>query len=559
MKRSIRRQSIIRLFASVLLLISLNVIANFLFRRIDLTEEKRYSISPTTIEQLKKLNDVIYIKVYLEGDLPPGFKRLRNSIKELLDEFRVYAKDNIEYEFIDPSASADKKERNELYGQLAKKGIEPTTLEERKKGEASEKIIFPGAVITFHGREYPVMLLKNKIGSSSEEMLNHSIESLEYDFMNVFRATNIAIKPKVGFLQGQKELNTKAITDAARALSDFYAVDTVDINGRLNALKSYKLIIIARPDTAFNERDKFIIDQFIMHGGRVLWLVEEMQMSSDSLLTRETNIAVAQNLNLQDQLFKYGVRVNDDLIMDLQCAPISVVTGRVANEPKLDLKPWYFYPLINPTSTHPIVFNLNDIKCEFASSLDTVAAEGVNKTILLTTSKYSKRFQSPVRVSLNMLREEPDPALFNQRYLPVAALLEGTFHSVFAKRIPPQIAADSSIGFKEVSVPNKMIVISDGDIIASYVSKRGTIYNLGYDRFTHQIYGNKNFILNCVDYLCDQENIVSLRSKEFKIRQLDPAKAERPVYGWLALLLPIVSVFIYGMVHFYIRRRKYAS
>jgi ABC-2 type transport system permease protein len=557
-KKAARRQSLVRLFFSLLVIISVNVIAAYFFLRLDLTGEKRYSLAPTTIEQLKNLKDVIYFKVYLEGDLPPGFKRLRNATKEMLDEMRVYAKDNIEYEFIDPSANPDRKERNAFYDQLSRKGIQPSSLQERTKGGTSQQVIFPGAIASYRSEEVPIQLLTNKIGSGTEAIINASMESLEYGLMKAVRKFSIMIKPKVGFLQGQKELSTKHVADAANSMGEFYEVDTVEIKQQLNALKGYKAIVIAQPDTAFAEKDKFVIDQFIMHGGKVLWLVEEMQMNMDSIAKSGTNIAVPQNLNLADQLFKYGVRINDDLVMDLQAAPIPIVTGRVGNKPEQTLFPWYFFPLFNPTSNHPIVYNLNAIKGEFSSSLDTVEVPNVKKTILLTTSKYSRVVQSPVRVSLNILRDDPVPTQFNKQHIPVAVLLEGTFHSNFSHRLPQELLSDTAIHFLDSSKENKMIVISDGDIISNFANDRGKMYPLGYDRYTNQVYGNKNFILNCVDYLCGNENVVALRGKEFRIRLLDTAKTEKGYAQWMALLLPVILIIFYGLIHFYLRRKKYA-
>jgi ABC-2 type transport system permease protein len=377
--------------------------------------------------------------------------------------------------------------------------------------------------------------------------------------MNVLRVFNTGLRPKVGFLQGQGELETSRISDAAKALSDYYEVDTVMIGGKLNALKAFKAIIVARPDSAFTERDKFILDQYIMNGGRVLWLIDPMQMTMDSLQASDNSIAIAKDINILDQLFKYGVRINDDLVMDLQSAPIPLVTGMVGNQPQQSLFPWYFFPLLNPTSTHPIVHNLNAIKCEFASTLDTVEAPGISKTILLTTSKFSKNILSPVRVSLNILKEDPDPSYFSKQYLPVAVLLEGKFSSVFRGRVPEEILTNKEIAFKDAGVSNRMIVVADGDVISNYVSKKGNIYPLGYDRFTNQTYGNRSFILNCVVYLCGNENIVLLRGKEFRIRLLDTSKAENKSLAWLAMLLPLMLVLLYGFIHFYIRRKKYAS
>ena len=552
-------QSILRFLLMLVMLVAVNVIAAFVFFRFDLTGEKRYSLSSSTKEELQQMNDVMYVKIYLDGDLPPAFKRLRNSVKELLDEFGVYARDNIEYEFIDPSASTIKKERDELYSQLYKKGLQPTNLEERNKGASSQKVIWPGAVINYSGREAAITFLNTKIGSGTEENINRSMEGLEYEFMNTLRIFGTGIRPKVGFLQGQAELSTKQISDAARALSDYYEVDTIEIHQQLSALKPFKAIVIAKPDSVFSEKDKFIIDQFIMNGGRVLWLIDPMQMNMDSLQVSESSVAIAKDINILDQLFRYGARINDDLAMDLQAAPIPLVTGMVGNQPQQSLFPWYFFPLLNPVSNHPVVHNLNAIKCEFASTLDTVEAPGIRKTILLTTSKFSRSVLSPVRVSLNILKQDPDPSFFSQQYLPVAVLLEGKFQSVFRGRVPAEILSNKDIAYKDTGVANKMIVVSDGDIIANYVNKKGAVYPLGYDRFTNQTYGNRNFILNCVDYLCDNGNIVALRGKEFKIRLLDPAKTENKIYSLLAMSIPILLVLLYGFIHFYIRKRKYAS
>jgi ABC-2 type transport system permease protein len=556
-KRQLKKQSIVQLVVAAAILISINVIGSFVFTRFDLTSEKRFSLAPSTKAYLKTLNDVIYVKIYLDGDIPPGFKRLRNSTKELLDEFRVYAKDNIEYQFIDPSAIADKKERNDLYQQLAQKGLQPTNLEERQKGGTSQKILFPGVIMNYRSEEIPIQLLKSHIGSGSEEMLNNSIEGLEYDFIKGIKSITSSTKTRVAFLEGHGELSTREIADAAATLRESYRVDTISINGKLDALKNIKTLIIAKPDSAFNEKDKFVIDQFIMKGGRVLWLIDAMQINLDSLSAMSTNVAIAKELNLDDILFKYGVRVNYDLVMDLQAAPISVVTGQVGTQPKTDLFPWYFSPLINPSSSNTIVHNLNAIKFEFGSTVDTVEAEGVKKTILLTTSQYSKALMAPARVSLNILKEEPDPKQFNKSNLPLAVLLEGYFSSDFKNRVPEAIATAPEIGFKEKSESTKMIVVADGDVIASYVSKKGNIFPLGYDRFTGQTYGNKNFILNCVDYLCDDSGLMSLRGKEFKLRLLDKAKTENSSIKWMNTILPVVLIMLYGFIHAMIRKRKY--
>ena len=555
---SIKKQNLIRLFLLLGILIVVNILSNYVFTRFDMTQEKRYSLSPSSKNLAANLKDVVFFKFYLEGDLPPGFRRLKNSTREILDEFRVYSGDNIGYEFIDPAADKDEKSRMDLYKELAKKGLFPTNLEQKQKSGESQKIIFPGAIVTYRSREFPMQILKSRMGSSPEEMLNMSVENLEYEICSILRKITQEKGAAVGFLLGQGEISASRTNDAAASLSEFYRVDTVSINGRLNALKNFSAIIIAGPSQTFDEKDKFILDQYIMHGGKVLWLIDAMEMNMDSLTTSSTNIAVPKELNLDDMLFKYGVRINTDLLLDLQAAPIPIVTGYVGNQPKQQLFPWLYFPLLQTDNLHPIVHHLNTIKCEFASSLDTIEVEGVNKTILLSTSQFSRLQMSPARVSLNMLRDEPDPKLFKKHNIPVAVLLEGTFTSNYTNRIPDQLAASKEIDFKSTSLPTAMIVASDADIIANYVSKKGVPYPLGYDRFTGQNYGNKNFILNCIDYLCGNKEILSLRGKEIRLRLLDPAKTEKSsLIQWINILIPALLVVIFGFIFNYIKKKKF--
>ncbi len=559
-KRSLKGQSITQLILLTGILFFINVVAQFVFARFDMTQEKRYSLSESSKNLSKNLKDIVYLKIYLDGDLPPGFLKLRNSFKEMLDEFRLYSNGNIEYEFIDPSASPTEQARVELYKQLTKKGLFPTTLEENQNGGQSQKLIFPGAIVTYRSNEIPMQILKSKIGGGSDEMLNNSIENLEYEISSVLRNISGEKSTSIAFLRGHKELSTSQISDAANSINQYYSVDTIEISGRLNALKDYKLLIIAKPDTFINEKDKFVIDQYIMKGGRVLWLIDQMDIDMDSLSDKSTTVAIPKNLNLDDILFHYGVRINPDLLLDMQAAPIPIVTGYVGNQPKQEIFPWYYYPLLSTDNRNPIVHNLNMIKTEFASSIDTIETESVKKTILLSTSKLSRTQSSPARVSLNILRDKPDQQMFNQRNLPVAVLLEGNFNSNYTNRIPDAIANSPDINFISKSTSTKMIVVSDGDIISSYISKKGLVYPLGYDRFTRQTYGNKSFILNCIDYLCDNNAILELRAKEIKMRLLDPAKTEdATMIKWLNLLLPPILITFFGIIFSILRKRKYSN
>ncbi len=558
MSKNAKRQSLIQLILLLAILIIANVLSNYLFTRIDMTQEKRYSLSSSSKELASRLPDIVYFRIYLEGELPPGFTKLKNSMREMLDEFKVYSGDKIEYEFIDPSANHDEKQKVTLYRQLSEKGLYPTTLEQKEESGQSQKIIFPGALVTYRSKEYPMQLLKSKIGSTPEQMLNISAENLEYEITSMLRKITATQGKQIGLLMGQNEFSDSRLADIAKGLSEFYKVDTISIRGQLHALDDFSTVIISGPSTIFDEKDKFIIDQYIMKGGTMLWLIDKVMMNMDSLSTSATSLALPGEINLDDMLFRYGIRINSDLIQDLQCAPIPVVTGYVGNQPKQKLFPWLYFPLLQTESKHPIVNNLNAVKGEFVSSIDTIETEGLKKTVLLTTSKFSRVQMTPTRVSINSVADKPDPKLFNRKFIPCAVLLEGNFNSNFANRVPQQLINSPEINFKEKSVDTRMIVVSDADIIVNHVSKKGNIFPLGYDRFTGQTYGNRNFILNCVDYLCGNKDILELRGKEFKLRLLDSGKTENSTFiQWVNILIPVLIILIFALVFNFIRKKKF--
>lgn len=559
-RKSLKGQNLIQLIAVIAIIIFANIISSYVFTRFDLTSEKRYSLSPTTIDLIKKLNDVVYFKVYLEGDFPAPFKRLKNATKEMLDEMRAYSNGNIEYIFVNPSASVDPKERQDVYKELYEKGLQPTDLEERGAEGTSTKIIWPGAIVNYKSNEQPLLLLKQQVGAGTETMLNNSIQNLEYEISNTLRKLTQTVKPKIAFIEDFGTLDENEVADITKELGSYYTVIRLRINEQLKSLQGFNAIIIAKPDSAFSEKNKFIIDQFVMKGGKLLWLIDNMAVTMDSLQTATETLAMGKSLNLDDILFRYGARINYDLILDLKSAPIPVVTGYVANKPKQTLLPWYYFPLLSPGSDHPIVKNMNSVKAEFASSIDTIGIKDVKKTILLSSSEFSRVLLAPVRVSLNIMREEPNPQQFNKSYLPVAVLLEGNFPSVFQNRLPPQITDSDEIDFKDKSVKNKMIVVSDGNIIENQV-RQSSYLPLGYDRYTNTVFGNKNFILNCVDYLLDDTGLISLRTKEFKLRLLDKPKVDEEKTNWqvMNLALPVIFVIIFGIIKSFIRKKKYAS
>ncbi len=556
-----RKRDLTALGLVILILVFLNIVCSFLFQRFDLTSEKRYTLSGATKKLLAGLDDVVYVKVYLDGDFPAGFKKLRNETKEMLDEFRIYSNDNIEYEFINPSENPDKKQQNEVFKQLADKGLQPFNLENKTEAGTTRQIIWPGAIVSYRGHECPWLLLKTQMTMSAEAQLNNSVQALEYEFASCIRNLTVRIKPAIGFIDGQGELDTIGTYDIAHALNEFYITKRVTINERLDALDGLKAIVIAKPDSAFSEKDKFIIDQYIMKGGKVLWAIDPLNTDMDTLVRKSWTIAAPFDLNLDDMLFKYGARINQNMILDLQSAVIPVNRAMKGQQPRFEPMPWIFSPLITPTIKHPISKNLDLIKLEYAASIDTVSAKGITKTVLLQSSRYSKVNNAPVRVFLQTVFIQPDESSFTDSYRPVALLLEGEFESLYKNRIPPKIALDSSIGFKANGVATKMIVISDGDILRNEIqySSRKPL-PLGYDRATNQTYGNKNFILNCMNYLCDDSGLISVRARELTLRLLDKKKVKAEGTKWKIIntVLPLVCIALTGILFHFIRKRKYA-
>lgn len=575
-KKDIKRNSIIQLGFGLMIIILLNVIGYYIFTRFDLTAEKRYSLAKPTKQLLKNLDDIVYFQIYLEGDFPAGFKRLKRETREMLDQFRAYS-DNIQYEFINPSASTDPRERNDVYQLLMERGLSPTDLQVKTNEGSSQQIIFPGAIVTYKGKEIPVELLISQMGTPPEEVLNNSIQNLEFNLANAIRKLSIARKPKVAFIEGHGELSVLETADIAYALNEYYVIERVEIAGQLNSLterkaldsartvirNKYDAVIIAKPDTVFDEKDKFIIDQFIMRGGKVLWLIDPVFASMDSIRYSNATIGIINQLNLEDQLFNYGVRLNTNLVMDLNALPIPLKTGEMGGSPQIEFFPWYFFPVLNPLTNHPIVKNLNAIKTEFISSIDTLDKKGIKKTILLTSSQYSRTVNTPVLISLDILQKEPDKRLYNKKHIPVAVLLEGKFQSLYRNRIPPEIRDNRDIGFIELSETGKMIVVGDGDIIKNQVRKTGdrpTPYPLGYDRYTGQTFGNKEFILNAMNYLIDENGLISIRSRELKLRLLDRTRINDNKLFWQVIntVLPVILVIILGLIMYFVRKKKYA-
>ncbi|MFH0760111.1 MAG: gliding motility-associated ABC transporter substrate-binding protein GldG [Bacteroidota bacterium] len=574
-KKKVKRQNILELGLLLILVILINLAGSFIFHRFDLTQEKRYSISEGTRKYLSDLKDVVYIKVYLEGkNLPSGFLRLSKATKELLSEFKVYGKENIEFEFINPSESPDEKTRREVYTQLAKDGLRYFNIQSQTSGGAAvQQAVFPSTLLSYrqHGQEYErvVNFFSGTLGNSfNDETINRAIETLEYEFISGIRTVSRENTPKVGFLEGHGELNQYESAGLARALTDFYLVERVQIAGRLNALDKFSALVIADPKERFSEQDKFIIDQYILRGGKVLWMVDAIKVDMNRIaIESETIGEVNSIINIGDMLFTYGARVNSSVIQDVQCAVLPVDTREEgADQPKWQLAPFVFFPLLAGRPDNPISRNINPVKFEFVSPVDTVGEDPeLKKTIIMTSSGNSRIVRTPVRVSTSIFAEKPDPSRFPMKYLPVAVLLEGNFTSHFRNRLMPDLVNNDVFKvFEKSEKPSKMIVIADGEVGRNFVQVRDSQYYpypLGYDQYTQTTFGNRDFLLNCVNYLLDDEGVMGLRSREVKVRLLDYDRITGDNLLWklFNLILPVAIVILAGLVYLFIRKKKYSK
>lgn len=564
-----------QLLLVIVIILSINFISSIVYSRYDLTSENRYTLSDETREIIENVEDIVYFKIYLEGEFPAGFKRLRRETMEILDEFRAYNK-NIQYEFINPSESTEAEERNHTYQILVQQGLKPTNLQVKTNSGMEQQVIFPGTMISYRDNEIPVELLNAQINTPPEAVLNNSIQALEFKFANAIHKLTSQKQHNIVYIEGHGEFKNMETYDISTAFVQDYAIGRLKIEGKIDALLHRRLadtiseeyvitpkfaaIIIAGPDSTFSAQDRFIIDQYIMYGGKVLWLIDPLFASMDSLNNSGSTIAMEKPLDLQSQLFNYGVKLNNDLVTDLISLQIPLRTGQVGNKPQIDFFPWYYFPLIAPVSQHPIVRNLNAIKTQFVSSLDTVRG-GVKKTVLLHTSPYSRTFMSPVAINLALINQQPDERLYVGPQKNVAVLLEGEFLSDFRNRIPPEIANSKEIGFKGVSEETSMIVISDADMIRNqFHIPEGYPLPLGYDQFTRETYGNKEFLLNAMSYLVDGPGLISSRSKEMKLRMLDKTRVNNNKVFWqiFNLITPILLILILAVVMILSRKYKYS-
>jgi len=548
---------------SIVLVVAIGSMEYF---RIDLTTEKRHSVTAATEDVISELDDKLYIKVYLAGELPSDIEKLREASQYFLDEIKSQAPSLINYEFIDPNEDPDEKTRARIYQTLEEQGLKHSIIPIPGKGEAGHKIIFPGAIVTYKNNEVPIQLLRSETPRTDVSMITNSINNLEYEFVGGIREVISGKRKSVAIVQGHGELSEVQILDLSRSLEELYNVAWVQLDSQINSLTKkiegikdrqlkYDAIIVAKPTEFINKRDRYILDQYIMNGGKVLWMLDEMNANLDSLRNNQFSISTPFNLGLEDMLFAYGARLNKDIILDRSCSFIEVVTGQFGDRPQMERFPFFFEPVLVPLSGHPIVYNIDPIQCKFVGSLDTIGARGIKKTILLQSSEYSRIMKNPVRISLDIVNMKPDFKDHPKRN--IAVLLEGEFTSPYTDRLPRKILDDPNMAFRDKSPATAMIIVSDGDIAENRANKE-----LGYDRYLkRKIYGNKEFIINSLNYLLNDNSLITLRSRTITLRKLDPVRAgaERQFWQILNIGGPISICVILGLLMAWIRKKRYAS
>lgn len=579
--KSIKTKNIRNLLITFLLLILVNLISAFYFKRIDLTAEKRYTLTNYTKEKLKNLNGKIFITVYLDGkDLPFQFKKFKSAIQEELSIFEIYAGKKLDYEFVNPTQPKKSDQwRKDLYNNLYQLGIVPVETSETTEGKETNTLIFPAAVISYSfydkkadsliTRKVGINLLNNDphYDQSSPENINTSAQTLEYKLINEITKISKINKPKIAFLEGQGEIDEAHVIDIEKALSEYYDVMRGKIGGRYGALSDFDVVVIAKPTKPFSETDKFVLDQYLMNGGKIMWFVDGVNVSMDSIYYYGRSYcmpALPTTLKIDDQLFTYGVRINTDILQDMYCSTILLKGVSATGEARNHHYKWPYSPLLVTQNTNVINKYLDYIRTEFVSSIDTVGKNSkIKKTILLSTSNATRRIEVnvPMQIDFKEINEPIDQNLFVNKSMPVAVLLEGQFPSLWQGRITSKMMPPGA-KFIGTSVPTKMIVVSDGDLIKNVVNSEGEVYPLEFDKYSLMNFkGNKQFMINAMNYLCDDEGLMQVRSREFKLRLLDKkvVNQSKNLWQFINVALPVITIILFGLIFIWIRKRKYTK
>ncbi|MEQ9439753.1 MAG: gliding motility-associated ABC transporter substrate-binding protein GldG [Cyclobacteriaceae bacterium] len=555
-ERKVFWRDISKLGLGVVALFFLNVLAQNYFFRLDLTEENRYSLSEATKNVLEGLEQDVEVTVYLEGELPPGFQRLQRSVEETLDDFQAYAGGRLRFRFVDPLTSVSSAQRNAFFFTLDSLGIEITRVFDEENGSRIQRTIVPGAIVRSGNQEAGVMLLKGDKGASAAQQLNQSIEGVEYELASAIRQVTASGRKQIAIMRGHGELPSVEMGSLIDALSKTYDVYELFLP-QSEEIAPVDAVIIAKPQEAFSREDQYKLDQYLMRGGKALFFLDALQIDMDSLGS-EGSFAFPMTTGLDDMLFRYGVRINPTLVQDIESGQYPIVVGNMGDQPQIRLLPWPFFPVANNYAPHPMVRNLDAVYLRFVSTIDTISTPKITKTPLIYTSQYSRVLSTPIVVDLNELRQAPEPARFQEGPQAVAYLLEGTFTSVFKNRILPGGVPTGN--FHPESMPTQMLVVSDGDVVRNELDPQNNRpLPLGFDPFTERTFANQDFVMNALAYLVDESGLIQSRTKEVRLRSLDQVKVQAEATKWqlINLLLPLLLIGLFGVVKFYIRRRRY--
>ncbi len=560
------------LFAGVLLF--LNILSNVrfsgrpLYARFDLTEERRFTLTKGSRELLDELDEIVYVNVLLEGDFPVGFKRLQDATRQILDDFRSET-GYVEYEFEDPSAGSVE-EANERRKELSKDKIEATVLKVKGKDGNRQQLIYPYAICYYKGRSIVVNMLENEVpGVSPEVILNNSVQLLEYKFISAFKKLKDGSRSVVAFTTGHGELDPSETYDLEKTLRQFHDTGRIHLDSLVSISQDASVIVIAKPRFPFSEKDKFKLDQYVMNGGKILWLIDKLQVDLDSLQGRKEYFPAEYDLNIDDLLFQYGVRIEPNIVLDMQCSVIPLTTGQVGSNRKPDLFPYPYHLVVTPVADHLTTKNLGPINLLFANSIkaDIGTNTAMKRTPLLESTRYSRYQYLPVGLNFDFLRYDLDPTKFDKGAQTLAVLMEGTFSSMYKNRVNEEMLSGfEQIGlkFRAESVPTSMIFVSDGDITKNKVKRdpKGTfVLPAGFNDYNGIYYSNKDFMLNAIEYLLGKDGFIEARGKNVKLRLLDQNKIDewKQTIQAVNILAPLMFFGIFAAVFLFLRKRKFAK
>lgn len=512
--------------------------------RWDMTDDKHYSLSEASKTLLKQTDAPIEVALLLDGDLNAGFRRLKKATEETIEEMGVYAR----------ISRQPRNPRN-----LDSLGLSPIIIHEREQnGKTAQTTVYPYALMTYKGKRAVVTLLKNTRGLSGEENLNASIEQLEFAFMEALHLLQQTETPRIAILEGHGEPDEAHTYDLMTVLSKYFAIDRGALTGDtidVHMLDGYKAVLIVSPQTAFSDAERFVIDQYIMRGGAVLWAVNGVRFSEQVLQSDGFTPIVPLELGITDMLFRYGIRVNPALVQDIQCLPIPVNVSSDPSQPNLQPMPWTYAPILLTSEGSPITKSMGQIMSTFVSPIDAVGGDdGIEKRILLATSTASRVTATPGEVNLNDMN--PDVNTFQYQYVPIAVSLEGAFASAFAHRMIPEGVMHTDI--IKAGKKTRQVVIGSGSILLNEMQK-GQVLPMGYDRYSGMQFSNRDFAANAVLWLTDSEGLISLREKSVVLRLLNDKRAhdKRKQIQTISTILPVAILALIGGTVFVVRKRKY--